>query len=726
MAQFLQTQLDFIFFFYGLAFVLLGGVCFAIRQLSDQKLLWTLLGAFGLSHGASEWLDLSALVLGDTPLFAVFRTGIMTLSFMLLLEFARRGAQSCGWAAPGAWIHAVLLAGVLAGGFAGGVAEANALARYSFGLTGALGSALVFASHSQNLEGADRRFSISASLALLCYGIAAGLIVPAAPIWPATVLNQEWFNTLTGVPIQLVRGLLACWIAFAIWGIWGQKIIQKVSAPHYTRNLRRLFAGTLTAIGAILLLGWLLTQYLGDIYERNIEAEAKSDIDLVVSYLSGTTAATAGIAGALAGAPAVRAYLSGENGASKDWVSQLLALNVAAARAVGGSILDTEGQVIAGVGHSHSIDVEEAVFLRQALEGETSHSFESAPPDEGISYYSVAPIYDENDATVRGAAIIERSLKDFSNDLRTFNRPIALVDPDGDVVLTNNPAWEMNAFWPAADTTSSQNQEPSILKEGLTGSAWVQVDGSRAYVQRSFINDGDWSVVMMTTAPGIFASRVLGIAMTLMATGMVLVYLAGRERHIFDSFQKDQRLELEELARDLRFKASTDPLTGLANRSKLNHQLDQEIARAARYGGPVAFIIYDVDHFKHINDNYGHTIGDKVLIELSSLASENIRKIDVLARWGGEEFAIIVPETPANRAAELAQSLRAAIEAHIFPEVGTITCSFGVAEYQPGDTAETLVERADKALYCAKVNGRNRVEMALTSDRGTSTIGRVA
>lgn len=156
MAQFLQTQLDFIFFFYGLAFVLLGGVCFAIRRHSDQKLLWTLLGAFGLSHGASEWLDLSALVLGDTPLFAVFRIGVVTVSFMLLFEFARRGAQSCDWPAPGAWIYAVLLLGVLAGGFAGGVAEANALARYSFGLTGALGSALVFASYSQNLEGADR------------------------------------------------------------------------------------------------------------------------------------------------------------------------------------------------------------------------------------------------------------------------------------------------------------------------------------------------------------------------------------------------------------------------------------------------------------------------------------------------------------------------------------------------------------------------------------------
>ena len=724
MAQFLQTQLDFIFFFYGLAFILLGGVSFAIRRHSDQKLLWTLLGAFGLSHGASEWLDLSALVLGDTPLFAVFRTGVMTVSFMLLLEFARRGAQTCGWPTPGAWIHAVLLLGVLAGGFAGGAAEANALARYSFGLTGALGSAFVFASHSQHLKGAERRLAISASLAFVCYGISAGLIVPAAPIWPAHVLNNEWFIAHTGMPIQLVRGVLACWVAFAVWGIWGQKIIQKVSTPHYTRHLRRLFAATLAAIGVILVLGWVLTQYLGDIYKRDIEAEATSDIDLVVSYLTVTTAATAGITEALAGAPTVRAYLSGESGVSKNWVSQLLALNIAAARAVGGAILDSEGQVVAGAGHSHSIDVDDAHFLRRALEGETSHSFASAPRDEGISFYSVAPIHDAKDGTVRGAALIERSLKDFSNDLRTFNRPIALVDPNGAVVLTNNAAWEMKAFWPPADTPSSQ--KPSILKEVLTGSAWVQVDGSRVYAQRSFVNGDGWSVVMMTTAPGIFASRVLGIAMTLMATGMVLVYLAGRERHIFDSFQKDQRLELEELARDLRFEATTDPLTGLANRLMLNHELDQEIARAARYGGPVAFIFYDVDHFKHINDNYGHPIGDKVLIELSSLASATIRKTDVLARWGGEEFAIIAPQTPAKRAAELAQGLRAAIEAHIFPEVGTITCSFGVAEYQPGDTAETLVERADKALYCAKVNGRNRVEMASTPDPDTSTMGRVA
>lgn len=265
-----------------------------------------------------------------------------------------------------------------------------------------------------------------------------------------------------------------------------------------------------------------------------------------------------------------------------------------------------------------------------------------------------------------------------------------------------------------------------MLTEEIVGPTWTQFDGSRAFAQREFISGTEWSVVMLSEAPGVFASRVLGIAMTLMATGMVLVYLAGRERHIFDSFQKDQRLELEELARDLRFQATTDPLTGLANRLMLNHQLDQEIARAARYGTPVSFIIYDVDRFKRINDNYGHPMGDKVLIELSRLAGATIRKTDFLARWGGEEFAIIVPHARAEEAAKLAEALRAAIAGHVSEDVEPITCSFGLAEYQPGDTAETLVERADKALYCAKVTGRNRVEISPAAGPGQSAIGRVA
>jgi len=731
MAAFLNTQLDFIFFFYGLAFILLGGVCFAIRRHSLKRHLWGLLGAFGLAHGASEWFDLAALVLGDTPAFAVFRTGLMTVSFMLLLEFARFGAQFLGWQTPGRWIHLPILLGVLAGGFAGGLPEANALARYGFGFVGALGSCLVFLALSRRMEGVHRHLAISAALAFLCYGIAAGLIVPDAPIWPANVLNYEWFNALTGMPIQLIRGLLACWIAFAAWGIWGQKIMLAVSAPHYTRHLKRLFAVTLSAIGVILVLGWVLTQYLGDIYKRNVEAEAKSDIELIVNYLTSETASTQGIAAAFAAAPPVRASLSGHPNASKRWLGEMLALEVTAARAQGGVVLDTTGNVVASVGSHQAIDRVEKDLLRHARKGQPAHHFTHLEPSHDNFFYASAPIRDEDSGKIRGVVIFERPLEGFARDLVNFAKPLALVDPRGVVVLTNQADWHLQNLWPVIPDARGEHARntgdgPAVLSEEFLEPAWTQFEGSRAFAQRRFIDGTKWSVVMLAEAPGVFASRVLGIAMTLMATGMVLVYLAGRERHIFDSFQKDQRLELEELARDLRYQATTDPLTGLSNRLLLNHQLDQEIARAARYGSPVSFIIYDIDNFKRINDNYGHPVGDKVLIEISRLASATIRKSDFLARWGGEEFAIIVPQADVNEAATLADALRAAIEPRAFHEVETITCSFGVAEYEPGDTAESLVARADKALYRAKVNGRNRVETAPPTGPGRRAMGRVA
>ena len=137
---------------------------------------------------------------------------------------------------------------------------------------------------------------------------------------------------------------------------------------------------------------------------------------------------------------------------------------------------------------------------------------------------------------------------------------------------------------------------------------------------------------------GIFASRVLGIALTLLATIMLLVYVIARERAVHDHVQMDRRLELEELARDLDFKATTDPLTGLSNRLKFDQALSAEIRRAQRFDVALSLVIYDVDHFKQINDAYGHQVGDDVLIKLSGFVAKRMRETDLLARWGGEEF----------------------------------------------------------------------------------------
>ncbi|WP_310438911.1 ABC transporter substrate-binding protein [Sulfuricurvum sp.] len=155
--------------------------------------------------------------------------------------------------------------------------------------------------------------------------------------------------------------------------------------------------------------------------------------------------------------------------------------------------------------------------------------------------------------------------------------------------------------------------------------------------------------------------------------------------------------------------ATTDPLTGLCNRIRLDEKLLECHEYYKRTHRTFSVMIMDLDHFKRINDTYGHLIGDKTLVNLSQLVQENIRNIDIAGRWGGEEFMIICPETNLDGAKQLAEKIKSIIEECDFPHIHTLTCSFGVSEGREGDRIESIVGRADKALYRAKEEGRNRV-----------------
>jgi diguanylate cyclase len=173
-----------------------------------------------------------------------------------------------------------------------------------------------------------------------------------------------------------------------------------------------------------------------------------------------------------------------------------------------------------------------------------------------------------------------------------------------------------------------------------------------------------------------------------------------RTRHLNQALTK-----VEELA-------NTDVLTGLYNRRKFNELLTAALTRSRRYGRPLSVIIFDIDHFKRINDTYGHQIGDTVLQELAKTVAANIRSSDALARWGGEEFVIVACETGLSQAANLAEKIRQVVDTHPFTDVGHVTISLGVTTYTPHDSVDTLMIRVDKALYHAKSGGRNRVESA--------------
>ncbi len=168
--------------------------------------------------------------------------------------------------------------------------------------------------------------------------------------------------------------------------------------------------------------------------------------------------------------------------------------------------------------------------------------------------------------------------------------------------------------------------------------------------------------------------------------------------------------ELKEALRRENILATTDSLTGIYNRMKFDTLLEEQIKIAKRYNEPLSVIFFDIDHFKKINDTYGHKVGDKVLIKLAKLIKNSIRSCDVFARWGGEEFIIYLPKTPLKESIEIAEKLKVIVSKHPFGEVEKITCSFGVSTLEEGDTQDSLLLRVDKALYNAKENGRNRVE----------------
>lgn len=156
-------------------------------------------------------------------------------------------------------------------------------------------------------------------------------------------------------------------------------------------------------------------------------------------------------------------------------------------------------------------------------------------------------------------------------------------------------------------------------------------------------------------------------------------------------------------------KARTDSLTQLANRFQLEDELSVELRRSDRYRDPLSIIFMDVDHFKSINDRFGHLTGDRLLQRLASLLDEHTREADTVGRWGGEEFLIICRHTPLDEAASVAESLRRAIADTPILESEPCTASFGVAGFIQGDDPESIMARADTALYRAKRGGRNRV-----------------
>ncbi|WP_018868252.1 MULTISPECIES: GGDEF domain-containing protein [unclassified Thioalkalivibrio] len=284
----------------------------------------------------------------------------------------------------------------------------------------------------------------------------------------------------------------------------------------------------------------------------------------------------------------------------------------------------------------------------------------------------------------------DERLRLLSTAVEVSGDPVMITDPRGTITYVNAAFEELMGY--ARSEVLDEN--PRRFKSGRQDDAFYR---------------GMWQALERgETFRGEFVNRRRdGSLVHLEQTITPVLDDRGRISH-YVALGKDitDRVRMED---EIRRVAHTDWLTGVANRLSLGNTLEAEIERCQRYGRPLSLIMFDLDHFKAVNDRYGHEAGDEVLKSLAQTVTAELREADTLGRWGGEEFMIVVPETRLVGANALAEKLRQAVAAMNVPGVPSVTASFGVAELASGDSARLLARRADEAMYQAKQAGRDRV-----------------
>ncbi len=251
---------------------------------------------------------------------------------------------------------------------------------------------------------------------------------------------------------------------------------------------------------------------------------------------------------------------------------------------------------------------------------------------------------------------------------------------------------------------SDKKNKSLYLAPGLICATYILLSISRIVVallvpesNDSFFGNTSFDTLL------ILLSEILGVALTFAIIMMI-------NNRLLSDIRKYSLIR-EKMMDKLYLLSITDSLTNLFNRKKIEDILNEEMIRSKRYNRPLSIMMVDIDHFKNINDQYGHLVGDEVLKKVSDALTMNIRNVDRIGRWGGEEFLVIAPETDLEDAEILANRLRYAVENLQIDNVRGLTISIGVTLIEDNENIENIIRRTDNALYKAKKFGRNRVEI---------------
>jgi diguanylate cyclase (GGDEF)-like protein len=404
-------------------------------------------------------------------------------------------------------------------------------------------------------------------------------------------------------------------------------------------------------------------------------------------------------------------------------------------------VINAAGDCIASGGFTSNstdatgVNYSDREYFRAGKEGRHGRQFAVGRTTRTPGLYYSSPVYDGG--RFLGVVTVKQEVQNIAFLVRDVNAFIS--DENGVIILAHDPRLLMRAL-PGAliYSISSEDRQKRYL---MTDFLQVNMSQLSRVGETTPVNWEDeptpFVMAVQTRADGFLTTHILrsiselgtvrndGIRLFafLFSMGTLLILLVGGVVVFFYRNTTHQR-ELAKLNEELARQAGTDSLTGCANRRQFLAMLAAELQRAERYDYPVCVICLDLDHFKKINDGFGHAGGDEALRHFSAVTRSSLRSSDVVGRLGGEEFTILLPETAIEGATLVALRIRANVEALAVPFADTaiaMTVSCGIAQWRNGETQESLLNRADEALYQAKALGRNRVQSETSASDETYT-----
>jgi diguanylate cyclase (GGDEF)-like protein len=382
-------------------------------------------------------------------------------------------------------------------------------------------------------------------------------------------------------------------------------------------------------------------------------------------------------------------------------------------------------------------------YFQDAMTGRTGRFYGMGTTSTLPGYYISHPILLGN--AILGVIVVKIELSNLDQGWRDSRDEIVVTDENGVIFLSSHPDWKYRPMRPLTPETEAQlkrtRQYDQVLKEPLRIDVVSELQPDEKiviirqteqdatyFLKTGMLDKSGWAINVMVPMSDVnlHALRLAVITSGALAlTALSILYLQQmrvrnreRDRSRLALEQAHQALEqkhreLQKLSEELRLTSITDPLTGAYNRRFFFESVPKIVSAANRHHFPFSIVTVDVDHFKSINDMYGHPTGDDVLRTLTQLCRESLREADVFARFGGEEFIMALPNTSADVATVVAERLRLRVSEHPLEIKGEhiyMTVSCGVSQYIEGESSvEQAIRRADEALYAAKREGRNRV-----------------